>query len=605
MQDRIINLAIIAHVDHGKTTLIDSILTQSGQFRENQNIQERAMDSNELEKERGITILAKCTAIDWKNHRINIVDTPGHADFGGEVERILGMVDGAIILVDAAEGPLPQTKFVLTKALALGLKPIVVINKIDRSDARPKEVLNEILELFIALNATSEQLDFKILYASGRNGWASFKEDEQGTTLEPLLDTILESIPQVKTADAEPFKMLGVILEVDSYLGPLLTGKIESGVAKINMPVKVLDLEGNIIETGRITKILSFQGLKRVPVEEASSGNIIILAGLKKATVTNTICAPEVTEPIKANPVDPPTLSIAFSVNDSPFAGKEGTKCTSRMIGERLAQEVEKNIAIKVEQSSTNDSFQVSGRGELQLGILIETMRREGFELSISTPKVIFKKDENGELLEPIEEAVVDVDDEFSGVVVENLSLRKGILQDMYSTGVGKQRLVFTIPTRGLIGYHSEFLTQTRGTGLLNRLFKGYEPFKGPIKGRKNGVLISNDTGAATAYSLFNLEDRGVMFILPSDKVYEGMIVGENSKDNDLEVNVIRAKQLTNIRASGKDEAIRCANPRIFTLEDAMSYIGEDELVEVTPKNIRLRKKYLNPNERKKATKNG
>ncbi len=603
MQEKIINIAIIAHVDHGKTTLIDSILNQTGQFRSNETITERAMDSNDLEKERGITILAKCTAISWKDYKINIIDTPGHADFGGEVERILGMVNGVIMLVDAAEGPLPQTKFVLTKALTLGLKPIVVINKIDRSDARPTEVINEILELFFAVNATEEQLEFKTLYASGRNGWASLELDKKTENLNPLLDSIIEQFPCVEQKNEDPFKLLCVILEVDPYLGTLLTGKIESGVAKVNMPIKALDLHGNLVEQGRITKILSFDGLKRIPVEEANSGNIVIIAGLKKGTVTNTLCAMEVSEPIKSYPVDPPTISMTFSVNDSPFAGKEGKKSTSRMIGERLFQEAEKNIALKIEQAANNDAFSVSGRGELQLGILIETMRREGFELTISRPKVIMKKDENGKVIEPIEEILVDVDEEYSGIVVEKLSLRKGLMQDMFATGAGKTRLVFHIPTRGLIGYHSEFLTDTRGTGIINRSFKNYEEYKGQIEGRKNGVLISMANGEGTAYSIFALEDRGVMFIQPGQKVYEGMILGQHNKDNDLEINVIKAKQLTNVRASGKDDATKCANPRIFTLEDAMSYIQDDEVLEVTPENIRLRKKYLDPNDRKKYSK--
>jgi len=596
------NIAIIAHVDHGKTTLIDSILNESGQFRQNQSVEERAMDSNDLEKERGITILAKCTSIDWKDTCINIVDTPGHADFGGEVERILGMVDGAIILVDAAEGPLPQTKFVLKKALQLGLKPIVVINKVDRADARAKEVLNEIYELFIALDATDEQLDFKILYASGRDGWANYKLDEKTETLSPLLDTITEVVPiaNIESKNDESFQMLAVILEVDPYLGRLLTGKIVSGTCKTNMQIKALDLDGNVVETGRISKILHFQGLKRIPIEAAETGNIVVIAGLKNASVTNTLCSIENTQPIKSYPIDPPTISINFSVNDSPFAGLEGTKSTSRMIGERLMQEMERNVAIKITQSESKDAFEVAGRGELQLGILIETMRREGFEMTISRPKVLMKKDDSGRTLEPIEEVHIDMDSEFSGSIIEQLSLRKGIMTSMIPSGANRQKLIFEIPTRGLIGYHSQFLTSTRGTGIMNRLFKGYEEHKGQISGRLNGVLISNDKGEATAYSLFNLEDRGKMFIKPGQKVYTGMIIGENSKDNDLEVNVVRAKQLTNIRASGKDDATKCATPITFTLEDAISYIEEDELLEVTPKDIRLRKKYLEPNERKR-----
>lgn len=600
---KIINVAIIAHVDHGKTTLIDSILSQTGQFRENEEVAERAMDSNDLEKERGITILAKCTSINWKDYRINIVDTPGHADFGGEVERILSMVNGAIILVDAAEGPLPQTKFVLTKALKLGLKPIVVVNKVDRSDARIQEVLNEILELFLAVNATEAQLDCPTLYASGRNGWASTNSEEKTDTLGPLLDAIVENIPLANDDEelkAAPFKMLATILEIDTYVGTLLTGKIQSGTAKVNMPIKALDLDGNLVESGRLSKIFSFSGLKRVSVDEANVGDIVIVAGLKKGTVTNTICALEVTEPIKASAIDPPTISISFSVNNSPLAGKEGNKCTSRMIGERLAEEVERNVALKVAQSDNNDSFQVSGRGELQLGILIETMRREGFELTIGRPKVIMQK-VDGKVHEPIEEVTVDVDEEYVGTVVEQISLRKGIMQDMFPTGTGKNRIIFEVPTRGLIGYHSQFLTDTRGTGVMNRLFKCYDEYKGPIAGRRNGVLTSNDSGEATAYSLFNLEDRGKMMIRPGEKVYQGMIIGEHSKDNDLDVNIIRGKQLTNVRASGKDDAIKCTTPIILSLEESIAYIQDDEVIEVTPKSIRLRKRYLDPNERRKA----
>ncbi len=600
---KIINVAIIAHVDHGKTTLIDSILSQTGQFRENEEVAERAMDSNDLEKERGITILAKCTSINWKDYRINIVDTPGHADFGGEVERILSMVNGAIILVDAAEGPLPQTKFVLTKALKLGLKPIVVVNKVDRSDARIQEVLNEILELFLAVNATEAQLDCPTLYASGRNGWASTNSEEKTDTLGPLLDAIVENIPLANDDEdlkAAPFKMLATILEIDTYVGTLLTGKIQSGTAKVNMPIKALDLDGNLVESGRLSKIFSFSGLKRVSVDEANVGDIVIVAGLKKGTVTNTICALEVTEPIKASAIDPPTISISFSVNNSPLAGKEGNKCTSRMIGERLAEEVERNVALKVAQSDNNDSFQVSGRGELQLGILIETMRREGFELTIGRPKVIMQK-VDGKVHEPIEEVTVDVDEEYVGTVVEQISLRKGIMQDMFPTGTGKNRIIFEVPTRGLIGYHSQFLTDTRGTGVMNRLFKCYDEYKGPIAGRRNGVLTSNDSGDATAYSLFNLEDRGKMMIRPGEKVYQGMIIGEHSKDNDLDVNIIRGKQLTNVRASGKDDAIKCTTPIILSLEESIAYIQDDEVIEVTPKSIRLRKRYLDPNERRKA----
>jgi GTP-binding protein len=596
------NIAIIAHVDHGKTTLVDALLGQSGQFRENEKVAERALDSNDLEKERGITILAKCTSIDWNEHRINIVDTPGHADFGGEVERILGMVDGAIVLVDAAEGPLPQTKFVLSKAFKLGLKPIVVINKVDRADARPDEVLDEMFDLFLALDATPEQLEFPILYASGRSGWADTELDGPRKDLSPMFEAIVNRVPVAEGNKDEPFKMVVTILEHDPYVGRLLTGRVHSGVAKTNMSVKTLGLDGQVVESGRISKILTFRGLKRVPVDEVEAGDICIIAGLPESTVTNTICHPDVAAPLNAQPIDPPTLSMTFSVNNSPLAGQEGGKVTSRVIGDRLMKEAQGNIALRITQSEDKDSFEVAGRGELQLGVLIETMRREGFELTISRPRVVYQTAENGQRLEPIEEVVVDVDDEFSGVVVEKVSLRKGEMVDMRPSGGGKTRIIFHVPSRGLIGYHGEFLTDTRGTGMMNRLFKGYEPYKGAIEGRRNGVLISNGQGEAVAYAMFGLEDRGEMFIHPGDRVYEGMLVGEHNRDNDLEVNILKAKQLTNVRASGKDESIKLTPPRKITLESAMAYIQEDELLEVTPKNIRLRKLHLDPNERKRAS---
>lgn len=600
MQD-IRNIAIIAHVDHGKTTLVDALLGQSGQFRENEKVTERAMDSNDLEKERGITILAKCTSIDWEGHRINIVDTPGHADFGGEVERILGMVDGAIVLVDAAEGPLPQTKFVLSKALKLGLKPIVVINKIDRHDARADEVLDEVFDLFLALDATPEQLDFPILYASGRSGWADEELEGARKDLNPMFKSIVNRVPVAQGNKDEQFKMVVTILEHDPYVGRLLTGRIHSGIAKLNMPIKALNLEGQLVEAGRISKIFAFRGLKRVPVEEVGAGDICIIAGLSESTVTHTLCHPEVESPLKAQPIDPPTLSMTFSVNNSPLAGQEGSKVTSRVIGDRLMKEGQGNIALRITQSDDKDSFEVAGRGELQLGVLIETMRREGFELSISRPRVVYRTDDNGQRLEPIEEVVVDVDEEFSGTVVEKVSIRKGEMVDMRPSGGGKVRIIFHVPSRGLIGYHSEFLTDTRGTGMMNRLFKGYEPFKGSVEGRRNGVLMSNGLGEAVAYALFGLDDRGQMFIHPGDKVYEGMLVGEHNRDNDLDVNVLKGKQLTNVRAAGKDEMIKLTPPRKMTLEDAMAYIQDDELLEVTPKSIRLRKLHLDPNERKRA----
>lgn len=597
------NIAIIAHVDHGKTTLVDALLKQSGTFRENQNVAVRAMDSNDLEKERGITILAKCTSVVWEDTRINIIDTPGHADFGGEVERILSMVDGVVLLVDAAEGPLPQTKFVVGKALQLGLKPIVVVNKIDRPDARIEEVHEEVFDLFIAMEASDEQLDFPTLYASGREGWALKDLNDEKKDLKPLFDLIVNHVPEPKGDKTQPAAMLATLLEIDPYLGRVLTGKIISGTIKQNMPVKVLDLNSNFIEQGRISKVLTFHGLQRIPAEEAYAGDIVAVAGLSKATVAYTICAPEVETALKAIPIDPPTLAMTFSVNNSPLAGTEGDKVTSRQIATRLLAEAEANVAIEVRETEDKDALEVAGRGELQLGVLIETMRREGFELSISRPRVLFQTAENGEKLEPFEEVIVDVDEVYSGAVMEFLSLRKAELQDMRSSGAGKSRLAFIMPSRGLIGLHSEFLTITRGTGLMNRLFHSYMPYKGNLAGRRNGVLISTDAGEAQAYSLFNIEERGILFIPPLAKVYQGMIIGEHSRDNDLEVNPLKAKQLTNIRASGKDEAIRLTPPKILTLEQAIAYIEEDELVEVTPACIRLRKRHLDPNQRKRATK--
>jgi len=598
------NIAIIAHVDHGKTTLVDNLLKQSGTFRVNQHVAERAMDSNDLERERGITILAKCTSLTWNDYRINIVDTPGHADFGGEVERILSMVDGVVILVDAAEGPLPQTKFVLGKALKLGLRPIVVINKIDRQDARPEEVLNEIFDLFVAMDASDEQLDFPILYASGRNGWAVNELGEPQENLIPMFEKIVMHVPAPSQKAEGPFSMLVTTLEYDSYLGRILTGRVETGTIKINTPIRVLNQSGEQVEQGRIAKLLSFRGLERIAVDEAQAGDIIAIAGLEKSTVADTICALEVTKPIKTQPIDPPTLAMTFSINDSPLAGQEGTKLTSRVLRERLMRESEGNVAIRVTQTTDGDAYEVAGRGELQLGVLIETMRREGFELSISRPRVLYKNDETtGQKLEPIEEIVIDVDEEYVGTVVEALSLRKSEMQDMFPSGGGKTRIVLHGPTRGLIGFHGQFLTITRGTGVMNRLFHGYAPFKGVIEGRTNGVLISNGTGEAVAYALWKLEDRGTMFVEHGTKVYEGMIIGENNRDNDLEINPLRAKQLTNVRASGKDEAIRLAPPKIMTLEQAITYIEEDERVEVTPKSIRIRKAILDPNDRKKFEK--
>ncbi|MFN7662354.1 MAG: translational GTPase TypA [Alphaproteobacteria bacterium] len=596
------NLAIIAHVDHGKTTLVDSLLHQSGTFRENERVEERAMDSNELEKERGITILAKCTSINWGDKRFNIVDTPGHADFGGEVERILDMVDGVILLVDSAEGPMPQTKFVLTKALAQGLRPIVIINKIDRPDGRPQEVLDEVFELFMSLNATDEQLDFPILYAAARDGWAVRDLNDPRENMNPLFETIYNHIPAPTVDKRGPFKMLATILEYDNFVGRILTGKVYSGKVSVNDAVKALSPASEQKETGKATKLYMFKGLQRIPVDTVEAGDIVTFAGLSEATVGDTICTPSVTEALKTIPIDPPTLAMTFSVNDSPLAGLEGKKLTSRMIRDRLMHEKEINVSIRVTDTENKEALEVAGRGELQLGVLIETMRREGFELSISRPRVLFKKDETtGERLEPIEEVQIDVDEPYVGVVAEKMGLRKGEMMNMTTTGGDKMRLTFMVPTRGLIGYRSEFLTDTRGTGVMCRSFHGYAPHKGEISGRRNGVLLSTDKGKAVAYALWAIEERGVLFIHPGDEVYTGMIIGENSRPNDLEVNPLKGKKLSNVRASGKDEAIRLTPPREMTLETAISYIQSDELVEVTPENVRLRKVYLDPNDRKRA----
>jgi GTP-binding protein len=601
---RLRNVAIIAHVDHGKTTLVDQLFRQSGTFRDNQRVAERAMDSNDLEKERGITILAKCTSVDWHGTRINIVDTPGHADFGGEVERILSMVDGVILLVDAAEGAMPQTKFVTGKALALGLRPIVVVNKIDRSDARAQEVLDEVFDLFVSLDATDEQLDFPVLFASGRNGYAGQNADVRSGDLSPLFETIVSHVPSPHDADPDgPFRFLVTLLDRDNFVGRILTGRIASGTLKINMPIHAIDPTGAVVETGRATKIMAFRGLERVPVEEAQAGDIVSIAGLTEATVANTIADPGVTEPLEAQPIDPPTLSMRFAVNDSPFAGREGSKVTSRMIRDRLMREAESNVAIKVVEAADRDSYEVAGRGELQLGVLIETMRREGFELSIGRPRVIFGEDETGQRTEPYEIVQVDVDEPYSGTVVEKMAKRKGEMTDMRPSGGGKLRLTFSAPSRGLIGYHGEFLSDTRGTGIMNRVFERYGPHRGQIAGRQNGVLISNSTGEAVGYALGFLEERGQLMVSPGEPIYEGMIVGENAKPEDLDVNPLKSKQLTNFRASGgKDDALRLTPPMRLSLEQAIAYIDDDEIVEVTPKSIRLRKRYLDPHERKRAS---
>ena len=595
------NVAIIAHVDHGKTTLVDKLLSQSGTFRDHQHVAERAMDRNELEKERGITILAKCTSVLWKDVRINIVDTPGHADFGGEVERILNMVDGALVLVDAAEGVLPQTKFVVGKALARGIHPIVVVNKIDRQDARPDEVHTEVFDLFAALDASDSQLDFPMLYASGRQGWADATLDGPRKDLGALFDLVVSHVPPPTVDRDAPFAMVASILEYDNFLGRVLTGRIEQGSARINMPVKVLRTDGSVVETGRLTKLLTFRGLERVPVDEAEAGDIIAVAGLSDATIPDTIGAPDLAAPLPAIPVDPPTLAMTFRINDGPLAGREGKKVTSRQIRERLFREAEGNVAIKVSESNETEAFEVAGRGELQLGVLIEQMRREGFELTIGRPRVLTRRNEvTGVREEPMEEVLVDVDEPYAGVVVEKLSRRKGEMRDVRPSGGGKVRLTFMIPTRGLIGYHGEFLTDTRGTGIMNRLFAGYGPWKGPIEGRRAGALISTEPGEAVHYALFYIQERGTLFVSPGDKVYQGMILGETARDNDLEVNPIKEKKLTNIRAAGKDDAMLLIPPRKMSLEQAIAYVEDDELVEVTPAAIRLRKRFLDPNQRKR-----
>ena len=596
------NIAIIAHVDHGKTTLVDTLLRQSGSFRDNQRVEERAMDSGDLERERGITILAKCTSVKWEGVRINIVDTPGHADFGGEVERILSMVDGVLLLVDAAEGPMPQTKFVTAKALKLGLRPVVVINKVDRPDGRPYEVQDEVFDLFTALEANDEQLDFPTIFASAKNGWASMTPDGPHENMHDIFNHILSHVPGPKVDMDSPFSMLATTLESDPFLGRILTGRIHSGTIHANDQIHVLNREGKVVDQGRATKLLAFRDLRREPVEIASSGDLIAIAGLTKATVADTLCALQVTEPLKADPVDPPTLAMTFAINSSPMAGREGSKVTSRMIRDRLAAESEGNVSIRISQADNTDSFEVAGRGELQLGVLIEQMRREGFELSISRPRVLFQEDpDTGKLLEPYEDVQIDVDEEFSGIVVEAISIRKGKMTEMHPSGGGKVRLSFLAPARGLIGYHGEFLTETRGTGVISRTFHSYGPHAGEITGRRNGVLVSNAPGKTVAYALANLEGRGFLFMGAGVPVYEGMIIGEHAKSGDLDVNPMKGKQLTNVRASGTDDAVRLTTPRQMSLEEAIAYIADDELVEVTPESVRLRKRHLDPNERKRV----
>ena len=596
------NIAIIAHVDHGKTTLIDSIMMQSGIFRENKLVSERVMDSGDLEKERGITILAKPTSVLWKNTRINIIDTPGHADFGGEVERVLSMTDGVILLVDAAEGAMPQTKFVLSKALAQGLRPIVVVNKIDKTDSRADKVIDDVFDLFVSLDATDKQLDFPILYASGRDGWCTSDLDKKQDNLHEMLDLILDYVEEPKVGQDKPFAMLCTLLASDKYLGRCLVGRVEQGSAKVNDNVKAINLSGERVESGRLTKLFKYEGTERIPVDNVNAGDIICIAGLAETSVSDTICNEMNDMPIKSTPIDPPTMSITITVNDSPISGLEGKKVTSTLIRERLLAEDETNVAISFNENDQKDSFEIGGRGELQLGVLVETMRREGFELTVSRPKVVYKVNEKDQKLEPIEEVIIDVDDEYSSTVIDSMNKRKASMIDMKNIS-GKTRLIFKCPSRSLIGYQSQFMTETRGTGVINRLFDSYSEYKGDIASRRNGVLIANSTGTSVAYALFNLQDRGIMFIDPQTKVYQGMIVGEHNRPNDLEINILKGKQLTNVRASGTDEAVKLVQPRKMSLEQMMAYIDEDEVLEVTPMSLRLRKKYLDPHERKRAAK--
>ena len=603
MKNNIRNIAIVAHVDHGKTTLIDSIMKQSGLWRDNQKIEERVMDSGDLEKERGITILAKPASIKWKETRINIIDTPGHSDFSSEVERVLDMADGVLLLTDAAEGCLPGTNFVMKKALAQGLKPIVIINKIDRKDARPKEVIDEVFDLFVALGATDEQLDFPILYASGRDGWSVKELSQPKENLHSLLDLMLQHVPAPKVEMDKPFAMLSTLLYADSFLGRCLVGRVGQGTARINQNVKAINLDGKKVDAGRLTKLLRFEGTKKIPVEEVVAGDIVIIAGLTKATVADTICDLSVEKPLPSTPIDPPTMSISISVNSSPLAGKDGTKLTSTKIRERLLSEDENNVGITFSENENKDYFEISGRGELQLGVLVETMRREGFELTVSRPRVIFKTDSNGNKTEPIEEVIIDLDTEFSSKIIDNMNKRKAEMINMIDTGAGKTRLIFHAPSRGLIGYQSRFMTQTRGTGVMNRTFHSYGPFKSGITGRVNGTLISMETGSAVAFAIFNLQDRGEMFIGHNTEVYQGMICGEHTRENDLEVNFLKGKKLTNMRASGSDENVVLTPPRKMSLEEKMAYINDDEVLEVTPKHLRLRKKYLEHHERKRMSK--
>ena len=605
MSNNIRNITIIAHVDHGKTTMIDNLMKQSGSFRENEVVDERLMDSGELEKERGITILAKPASINWQDSRVNIIDTPGHRDFAAEVERVLSMADGALLLIDSAEGVMPQTKFVLAKALKQGLKPIVVINKLDKADQRANEVLDETFDLFVSLDANEEQLDFPVLYASGRSGWASKEVDGSRENLHPLLDLIIEHVKPAELDKTKPFAMLSTLLYADSFLGRSLVGRISQGTAKANQPIKAINLKGEKIDEGKLTKIFRYEGTKKVPIEIGEAGDIVVIAGLEKANVADTICDPELNEPIPATPIDPPTMSITISVNSSPLAGTEGKKLTSTQIRDRLVSEAQNNVGITFSQNANVDSFVISGRGELMLEILLTQMRREGFEMTVSPPKVLFQKDEAGNKLEPIEEITVDLDEEFSSKIIDSMNRRKGKLLDLKDTGKDKKRLVFHAPTRGLMGYTSRFLTLTKGTGVINRIFHGYGKFEGEMDGRKNGALISMSTGKAVAFAIFNLQARGEMFVTHNDPVYEGMIVGLTPKPGDMIINVMKGKQLTNMRTQGTDENVVLTPVRQMSIAEQLSMLNTDEALEITPKSLRLRKAILNPHDRKRSEKSG
>ena len=605
MSNNIRNITIIAHVDHGKTTMIDNLMKQSGSFRDNEVVDERLMDSGELEKERGITILAKPASINWQNSRVNIIDTPGHRDFAAEVERVLSMADGALLLIDSAEGVMPQTKFVLAKALKQGLKPIVVINKLDKADQRANEVLDETFDLFVSLDANEEQLDFPVLYASGRSGWASKEVDGARENLHPLLDLIIEHVKPAELDKTKPFAMLSTLLYADSFLGRSLVGRISQGTAKANQPIKAINLKGEKVDEGKLTKIFRYEGTKKVPIEIGEAGDIVVIAGLEKANVADTICDPELNDPIPATPIDPPTMSITISVNSSPLAGTEGKKLTSTQIRDRLVSEAQNNVGITFSQNANVDSFVISGRGELMLEILLTQMRREGFEMTVSPPKVLFQKDEAGNKLEPIEEITVDLDEEFSSKIIDSMNRRKGKLLDLKDTGKDKKRLVFHAPTRGLMGYTSRFLTLTKGTGVINRIFHGYGKFEGEMDGRKNGALISMSTGKAVAFAIFNLQARGEMFVTHNDPVYEGMIVGLTPKPGDMIINVMKGKQLTNMRTQGTDENVVLTPVRQMSIAEQLSMLNTDEALEITPKSLRLRKAILNPHDRKKSEKSG